>query len=99
MGLRKLGGQILKSDPPSQSEIIERTALQKEDARKRNRSKSIIGTGIKMDVMKKSNTLPTMPGTLPRKMSLGRNKIFLPNNKPFLYNFNITLFDSEILLN
>ena len=76
LGLRKLGGQILKSDPPSQSEIIERAALQKEEARKRNRSKSIIGTGIKMDIMKKSNTLPTMPGTLPRKMSLGRKKIF-----------------------
>jgi len=70
LGLRKLGGQILKSDPPSQSEIIERAALQKEEARKRNRSKSIIGTGIKMDLMRKSNTLPTMPGTLPRKMSL-----------------------------
>ena len=73
----------MKSDPPSQSEIIERAALQKEEARKRNRSKSIIGTGIKMDIMKKSNTLPTMPGNLPRKMSLGRKRIFLPNDKLF----------------
>ena len=83
LGLRKLGGQILKSDPPSQSEIIERAALQKEEARKRSRSKSIVGTGIKMDIMKKSNTLPTMPGTLPRKMSLGRKTVFIPTNKLF----------------
>ena len=69
LGLRKLGGQILKSDPPSQSEIIERAALKNEEVRKKTRSATT--DGIKSDVPKKSTTLPILPVGLPRKMSLG----------------------------
>ena len=40
-----MGGQILKSDPRSQSEIIERTALRKEETRKLGRTETIESTG------------------------------------------------------
>ena len=72
LGLRKLGGQILKSDPPSQSEIIERAALKNEEVRKRRRSATTEGNGSKSDVSKKSATLPILSVGLPRKMSLGK---------------------------
>ena len=68
LGLRKLGGQILKSDPPSQSEIIERAALKKEEVRKNSKYSSTDELRIKIDGSKKSTTLPYGA----RKMSLGK---------------------------
>ena len=73
LGLRKLGGQILKSDPPSQSEIIERAALKKEEVRKKSKYSSTDELRIKIDGSKKSTTLPYGA----RKMSLGMGRCYL----------------------
>ena len=62
-----MGGQILKSDPPSQSEIIERTALRKEETEKFGRRDTVAGMGTKPEEKK----IQGMTLTLPRKMSLG----------------------------
>ena len=66
LGLRKLGGQILKSDPRSQSEIIERTALRKEETRKLGRTETAECTGIRKESQGVQATTPNY-----RKMSLG----------------------------
>ena len=66
LGLRKLGGQILKSDPRSQSEMIERTALRKEETRKLGRTETVEGTGIRKEAKSVQGTTPNY-----RKMSLG----------------------------
>ena len=66
LGLRKLGGQILKTDPPSQSEIIERAALRNEEDRKLGRIETIDSPGTKHKNMMNIGRI-----TLPRRASLG----------------------------
>ena len=61
LGLRKLGGQILKTDPPSQSEIIERAVLRDEEARKLNN----------VDNHTESKKIGGITLSLDRRMSLG----------------------------
>ena len=62
-----MGGQILKSDPPSQSEIIERTALRKEETKNIEGTETKESTGIKNEERK----IQGMTLNLPRKTSLG----------------------------
>ena len=66
LGLRKLGGQILKTDPPSHSEIIERAALRNEEARNFGRIETKDSPGTKHKDMGKIGGI-----TLPRRVSLG----------------------------
>ena len=63
----------MKSDPPSQSEIIERAALKKEEVRKKSKYSSTDELRIKIDGSKKSTTLPYGA----RKMSLGMGRCYL----------------------
>ena len=77
LGLRKLGGQILKTDPPSQSEIIERIALRNEEDRKLGRIQTFHSLGATNH--EATRTIGSM--SLPRKMSLGTYDIGSENNE------------------
>jgi hypothetical protein len=61
-----LGGQILKTDPPSQSEIIERAALRNEEDRKLGRIVTMESPGTRHKDMMKIGRM-----ALPRRVSLG----------------------------